>query len=232
MTGQLAYTSNTPSPYSSITSTGGSVTLSGSNMIAYGSGTFTGSLGSGSVIETGSVATLDGGTMNWGRWVGPGITVTDSFGSHSNPQSGVPYVYGTTNTTLPTTGTFTYSYAGGPNPTNAAGAVGTFGGGSFLVNFTSGTFSISTPLSMSVGGVNYSLTACSAGCTISGVTLGGGTPTNFTGSCSGGACSTSAPIATAGAGGVFTGPQGRGLAVSGNIFSPAPAVAYSGAFTR
>jgi hypothetical protein len=170
--------------------------------------------------------------MNWGRWSGTGITVADSFGSHSNPQSGVPYVYGTSNTVLPTSGSFTYSYAGGPNPVNAAGAIGTFGGGAFLVNFTSSTFAISTPLTLTVGGVSYSLSACSAGCTISGVTLGGGTPTNFTGTCSGGACSTGAPISTAGAGGIFVGPQGAGLAVSGIIGGPAPSVAYAGAFKR
>jgi hypothetical protein len=184
------------------------------------------------VIETGSVATVDGGTLNWGRWSGTGITVTDSFGTHTNPQSGVPYVYGTSNTVMPTSGTFTYTYAGGPNPVNASGQVGTFGGGAFLVNFTSGTFSISTPLSLAVGGVNYSLTTCQAGCTVSGVSLGGGTPTNFTGSCSGGACSASTPISTAGAGGIFVGPQGGGLAVSGVIGGPAPSVAYAAAFKR
>ena len=42
--------------------------------------------------------------------------VTDSFGRTRNPQSGVPYVYGrASNTCLPTSGSFTYSYAGGPN---------------------------------------------------------------------------------------------------------------------
>jgi hypothetical protein len=235
VTGQLAYTSNTPSPYSAISGFG-SATLSGANLTSYGggSGPFSGTLGSGTVIETGSIATVDGGTMNWGRWSGSGITVTDSFGSHSNPSSGVPYVYGSGNTVLPTSGTFIYNYAGGPNPVNAIGQVGTFTGGAFQVNFGAGggTFSISTPLSLSVGGVNYSLTTCQAGCSFSGVSLGGGTPTNFTGSCSGGACSTSTPISTAGAGGIFVGPQAGGLAVSGVIGSPAPSVAYAAAFKR
>src|SRR6185503_4003171 len=190
-------------------------------------------LGTGTVVETGSILTIEGSgqAINWGRWTGAGVTVTDNFGPLSNPASGVPYVVGSS-AVLPTSGSFTYTYAGGPNPVNALGTVGTFGGGAFLVNFTTSTFAISTPLTLTVGGVNYTLNACSAGCGISGVTLGGGSPTNFTGFCSGGACSTSTPIATAGAGGIFLGSQAGGLAVSGVIAGPAPAVAYAGAFKR
>jgi hypothetical protein len=232
MQGMVAYANNSPAR-AGITGTG-TGTFSGNNLIAYSAGPFSGTLGTGTVVEISSIATVDGGTMNWGRWSGTGHSVVDTNGLLSNPSSGVPYVVGTTNTVLPISGSFTYSYAGGPNPVNALGQVGVFNGGAFLVNFSAGggTFSISTPLSMTVGLVNYLLTTCQSGCAISGVTLGGASPTNFTGTCSGGACSASTPIATAGAGGIFLGPQGAGLAVSGNIFSPAPAVAYAGAFKR
>ena len=144
---------------------------------------------------------------------------------------------GNANVTLPTSGSFIYSFAGGPNPTNASGAVGSWAGGAFNVTFgsTSGSMSVSTPLVLSVGGFSYQMSACASGCTFTNAsTVAGNMVLN--GSCSGGACATSTP-ATANAAGIFVGPQGAGLAVAGNINVPSqpttvPVATFAGAFKR
>src|SRR6185436_4959358 len=77
------------------------------------------------IVERGSMGLVDGGAMNWGRWTNA-ASITDPIIGTYNPQSGVPFVVGNSNVTLPTSGTFLYSFAGGPNPTSATGTVGSF----------------------------------------------------------------------------------------------------------
>jgi hypothetical protein len=237
-TGQVAY-ANTSGPFvpgstTSIPSNSGQV--SGNNLIGYGpSGGFSGFLNTGSNLDTGSATLVDGATMYWGRWAGSGISITDNNGSGFNPGTGVPWVIGPANTTMPTSGTFVYSFAGGPSPRDVNGNVGTWAGGALSVSFgtTTGSFSVSSPLQMAVNGVSYSLSSCTAGCTITNgnVTLGSGSVVTFTGACTGGACSTGS-AATAGIGGLFVGPQAGGIALAGNTSSPAPTVSFAGAFKR
>jgi len=239
LTGQLAYAYPFPG-YSA----GGvfslptnSTVYSGSNPIAFNAGSSFGALGGGSIVETGSIGLADGGTMNWGRWSGA-TSITDPIIGTYTPASGVPFVVGNANVTLPTSGSFIYSYAGGPNPTNASGAVGSFSGGAFNVTFgsTSGSMSVSTPLVLSVGGLSYQLATCTSGCTF---TNNPGIAGNMvlSGTCSGGAyCSASTP-ATANAAGIFVGPQGAGLAVAGNVNVPSqpttvPVVTFAAGFKR
>jgi hypothetical protein len=239
LTGQLAYAYPFPG-YSA----GGvfslptnSTVYSGSNPIAFNAGSSFGALGGGSIVETGSIGLVDGGTMNWGRWSGA-TSITDPIIGTYTPASGVPFVVGNANVTLPTSGSFIYSFAGGPNPTNASGAVGSWSGGAFNVTFgsTSGSMSVSTPLVLSVGGLSYQLGTCTSGCTF---TNNPGIMGNMvlSGSCSGGAyCSTSTP-ATANAAGIFVGPQGAGLAVAGNVNVPSqpttvPVVTFAAGFKR
>jgi hypothetical protein len=235
LTGQLAYAY----PYPAYSAGGvfslptGSTVYSGNNPIAFNAGSSFGSLGSGSIVETGSIGLADGGTMNWGRWTGP-TSITDPVIGTYSPATGVPFVVGNANVVLPTSGTFLYLYAGGPNPTSASGAIGSFTGGAFNVTFgsTSGSMSVASPLTLAVGGLSYSLNSCSGGCTFTNTsTVAGNMMLN--GTCSGGACSTSAP-ATANAAGIFVGPQGAGLAVAGNITtSPStPTVSFAAGFKR
>jgi hypothetical protein len=61
-------------------------------------------------------------------------------------------------------------------------------------------------------------------------------PTNIlnltlSGTCNGGACGTSA-AASSNAFGMIVGTGGMGIALTGNIVSPAPTVTFGGAFTR
>jgi hypothetical protein len=234
-TGQLAYAY----PYPAYSAGGvfslptNSTVYSGVNPISFNAGSSFGSLAGGSIVETGSIGLADGGTMNWGRWSGA-TSITDPIIGTYTPATGVPFVVGNANVTLPTSGTFLYSFAGGPNPTNASGAIGSFTGGAFNVSFgsTSGSMSVASPLTLAVGGISYSLNSCSGGCTFTNSsTVAGNMVLN--GTCVGGACSTSAP-ATGNAAGIFVGPQGAGLAVAGNITtSPStPTVSFAAGFKR
>jgi len=210
--------------------------FSGTNLIAYGDGINypSGMLNSGTVAETGSATLVDGSTMRWGRWIGPSVQVIASNNVVLNPPTGVPYVVGDANAVLPTSGSFTYTYAGGPNPVDATGFVGTFNGGAFQVTFgPTSTIDVAptNPLSLTVNGANFSLTTCTTNCTFTGSSPM--TATVLSGTCSGGACGPTAPSTATGVGtGVFVGPQAAGLAVSGVITSPAPSVSFAAGFKR
>jgi hypothetical protein len=236
VTGQVAWANGGALPVANTASLNTSqVTLSGNNLVAFGDGvTFpSGMLNSGSIVETGSTPLVDGSTMNWGRWTGAGVQVISSPGNVAiNPSTGVPFVLGSANTVLPTSGSFLYSFAGGPNPVNTSGNIGSFTGGAFNVSFgsTSGSMTVASPLTLSVGGVGYTLNSCSSGCTFANSPAIAGNMV-LTGTCIGGACSTSGP-ATANAAGIFVGPQGAGLAVAGNVTSLAPTVTFGAAFKR
>ena len=231
-TGQLAFGNASPSIANTATLDSNQLTLSGSNLVAFGDGaTFpSGNLSTGTNIETGSVALVDGSTMNWGRWSGSAQVIGSPGNVSITPGTGVPYVLGAAGAVLPTSGTFLYSYAGGPNPVSTSGTVGTFTGGSFNVGFgaTSGTLAVVTPLSMSVGTATYSLTSCTSGCTFTNASPVAGNM-SLTGTC-GGTCG---GTATGNMAAVFVGPQGAGLAVAGNVFATAqPGVAFAAAFKR
>ena len=204
---------------------GDTITLSGTQMIAY-SVTSTGqngTLGSGSVADQGSDPV---GNMFWGRWV-PGsptpIFVTDSIGATVNP-FGVPYIFGALATSVPTSGTVTFAFAGGPSPVDALGNVGTItSGGSLSVNFTAQSVNMASPLTFNIGGLSYNMNTLTASYP---------SPTqpqitgNLTGTCSGGIC-----FASSTADGLvkahFTGATGAGLgiALATVISSPGPNVA-------
>ncbi len=237
--GQIAYSNTSPFVAGSTTSLGGSgIQLSGNNLIAYSTGQgFSGTVGTGSIMDPGSTTLVDGSTMNWGRWIGTGVSVTDPASGTLSPGTGVPFILGSSNTVLPTSGTFIYSYAGGPNPVNVNGVAGTFGGGALNITFgsTSGSMSIATPLTMSVGGVNYSLASCTSGCSFNNVSIGLGGPIILNGTCSGGGCSTSAGV-TGNVGALFVGPAAGGIAMAGSVATTpstlTPTVTFGAAFKR
>lgn len=195
------------------------------------------SLGAGTLVAQGSTTLVDGGSMSWGRWNGGQITerVSGTLTTYT-PVGGVPFVIGTSNVTLPTSGSFVYSFAGGPAATNAAGAIGgTLTQGALNISFGANLgMSVATPLQFSVGGGNFSLnqlvlvnsTPCSGGnCT---VPMGLNQSMNFSATCSGSCTSVTQAIASA----AFVGPQAGGYAVAGNVVSNQPTVTFAGAFKR
>jgi hypothetical protein len=226
---QIAFANLSPSAAMTWTIGPSEGTYSGNNLVAFTtSSTLSGSLAGGSIVETGSTPLADGGTMNWGRWIGAtSVNVPPTI----SPSTGLVFMTGQ-NATLPTSGTFLYSYAGGPNPTNVNGVSGSFTGGSFNVSFgsTSGSLSVVSPLTLTVGSDSFMLSSCTSGCSF---TNSSGVAGNMqlSGTCSGAACSISSPATGSGAG-VFVGPQAGGFAVAGQVFSPAPTITFGAGFKR
>jgi hypothetical protein len=186
----------------------------------------TASLAASAIADAGSTTLSDGGVMNWGRWVGGQFTDTTSGLVTYSPPTGVPFVVGNANTTVPNSGSFVYSFAGAPSPVNTSGVAGTFTGGAFNVTFgTTQTISVATPLTMSVNSVGYSLNTCASGCSLAGPALIHNMSFNAT--------STAGPVLSATATGIFVGPQAAGLAVAGNVQASAlPNVSFAAAFKR
>jgi hypothetical protein len=189
-----------------------------------------GMLGAGSIVEAGGTSLVDGGIMNWGRWAGGQID--DPVYGVVTVNSGVPFVVGNANVTVPTSGSFVYNLAGGPNVVTNTGVVGgPLTSGAFLVSFgATQTISVSTPLQFAVGGVSYNIGSCVSGCSNSGGNVVFGTMA-LQGTCTGGACSVSS-MASGNMAAFLVGPQAGGIAAAGNMFSPAPTVTFAGAFKR
>jgi hypothetical protein len=202
------------------------VTLTGSLMTAYSvsSNGSDGILGSGSVADQGSDPV---GNMFWGRWVsGTSTTVTDISGNTFTPAPGVPYIYGNPATSVPTSSTVVFSFAGGPNPIDASGTVGTItSGGSLSVDFLARNVSMASPLQFNMGPVNYNMNTLNASYPSATQPQITG---NLSGTCSGGTCATTA-AATGPVSAHFTGATGAGLgiALATVITSPAPSVALA-----
>lgn len=197
-------------------------------------------LGAGTVVGQGSTLLPDGGQMHWGRWNGGQITdrVSGTPTAYT-PAGGLAFVLGTPLGSLPTGGSFIYSFAGGPPVSNNAASPGgsSLSQGAFNITFGPNlTLSVNTPLQFNIAGGNFSLnslalvngTPCSGGvCTIPN---GFGQNMNFNATCSGTCSSVTSAIASS----FFVGSQGSGMAVAGNVQSNAPTgtVTFAGAFKR
>jgi len=231
-TGSVAFASASPSVANVATLNSSQVSLSGSNLTAFGDGVNfpSGMLNSGSVVETGSTSLVDGSSMSWGRWTGAGIALIGANPGNvslngSQVQGGMPYVLGANNAIVPGSGSFLYTFAGGPNPTDTNGAVGSWGSpGSFIVTFgTTQVIAIVSPLVFSVAGNTYSL---SGGQSVAG-------PAQVMGNITlGGTCSPSCSVATGSAAAVLVGPSVGGLAVAGTVSGGPATVSFAGAFKR
>ena len=156
-------------------------------LVAIDTGTLVATLGTASVVDIGSHPS-NGASLNWGRWEGPGSTITQTLPNGqvvSNDGGNLHYVYGVVATDLPNAGIVEYAPVGGTLPTDSAtGEVGTLlSGGRVAVNFTnaqvtlntlqvgftnaiysmSGTTSLIGPL-FSTGGTGATATCVGAGC--------------------------------------------------------------------
>lgn len=196
--------------------------INGQNqLIGYGTpGTFpAGSLGGGTITDTGILTLPDGQTFVWGRWTG----ATQVTAANGQTFGNVPLLFGTAsglrqdNTFVGTVGgTGTYSYAGGPKPVDAGGNVGSVTSSSLTINFTQLTANYSLAMnfpSVLVSGSNMG----SASFNVSGFAAKAGFggefdgSDNLSGTCSGGGCSSGS--ATGGFGVGLTGTQGYEFAV-------------------
>jgi FecR protein len=103
-------------------------------------------VGTAAIVDTGSA--LAAGSINWGRWQGPGSTITQQLGNGetvTNNGGNLHYIYGATPTNLPTSGQVTYTPVGGTRPTDSlSGAVGTLvSGGKINVDFGTANLTLS-----------------------------------------------------------------------------------------
>ncbi len=98
----------------------------------------TASLGSGTIVDDGGFTSTDGSAVRWGAWTGGTV-----LSSSTSSVVGLPVLYGTANNVnqgsnsiaLPSTGSVTYSFAGGPGPRDAAGNVGSVTSSTAMVDF-------------------------------------------------------------------------------------------------
>ena len=202
-------------------------------LTSYGTlGTFpAGSLGTGTVTDTGSLTLSTGQIVTWGRWTGnTTLTIIDG-----TTFTGAPVLFGTAtgltdNSVLGTLGGIaTYRYVGGPSPVDAAGNVGTVTSSSATINFTTQSAQLNLAMnfpSIMFGGVNTG----PASFNMSGASIPFGTfsipsvpgiPTpgdlfgTLSGSCTGTGCF--APSAFGYFAGGLTGANGYEFAVFGGV---------------
>lgn len=201
-----------------------SATISNGQLLGYtaNSGSRRGAVDSGSFVETGG--DVAAGNMRWGRWTGNSSVTNSSGVSATGPITGVHYIFGDYTPTMPTTGSGTFTYVGGPNPVNGSGAVGTFSAGSFIVNFAARTLTTGTPLTFSVAGSNYTLGGSGSYISATQSTVNGSLSGACTGPCGGSASGSFT--------GNFFGQNATGLGIVGSVSSSAPTVHFAAGFKR
>lgn len=106
-------------------------------------------IGSATNADNGSA----GGVVGWARWVS-GTTTDLGQGGFTLGAGGMNHIWGTPATAVPTTGTATYTLAGGTRPTTGSGPAGTLDSAAFAVDFAARK--VGFQASITVGGGNAS----------------------------------------------------------------------------
>lgn len=131
--------------------TNANLTANSQNQLtAFSTASLAGQLGNGVVVDTptnGPIAAA--GNLTWGRWTSG--TVVDA--GTNLAVSNLHYIVGDV-ATLPSNGIFTYTPAGGTQPTNAAGITGSFLGGTVAVDFFKGSLTLND-WRIALNGANY-----------------------------------------------------------------------------
>ena len=182
---------------------------------SFHNGSLSADLGSAALTDVGSDGSIPSGFaagsgLNWGRWSGPGSTITQALGNQlvHNDGGDLHYIYGNTATALPTSGQVSYAAVGGTRPTDSGtGAVGTLvSGGTVNVNFTTAQLGLSG-LTAGFNDANYTMGGTAS--IINGRFSTGGVGGALTG-CAGGACQ---PLVAGNFTGFFAGPGGSGIGI-------------------
>jgi FecR protein len=184
---------------------------SSGRLIGFKNANLSATLGTAAVVDAGSDGRgngLDiGAGLNWGRWQGPGSTITQALGSQivHNDGGDLHYIYGNVATNMPASGQVSYAAIGGTRPTDSGtGTVGTLiSGGTINVNFTT---------------AQLALTGLAVGFTDATYTMNGSTsilkdrfstaPGGATFGCAGGGCQA---LIAGNFAGFFAGPGGAGI---------------------
>ena len=185
----------------------------GGALHSFHNGSLSADLGSAALTDAGSDGSIPSGFaagsgLNWGRWSGPGSTITQALGNQlvHNDGGDLHYIYGNTATALPTSGQVSYAAVGGTRPTDSGtGAVGTLvSGGTVSVNFTTAQLGLSG-LNAGFNDANYTMGGTAS--IINGRFSTGGVGGAAT-SCAGGGCQ---PLVAGNFTGFFAGPGGSGI---------------------
>ena len=202
-----AHAATSPSTY---TNSSADANFSGTSLTASTVQTLGGSTGGvsrngSSLIDSGFSA--EAGNVTWGRW-SSGLA---NYPSSNTPVGGIHLAIGdaTPASAVPVTGEVAYSRVGGTLPTDSGGNVGTWNGGSLVLNFTNRSMATGAPLSWSVGGASYSAS-------FSGVAVASGSNTVLTnaGTCTGGGCGTGSSINSLNLNGSLVGSSAQGTILS------------------
>ncbi|HXU93661.1 MAG TPA: hypothetical protein VFP33_08395, partial [Gallionella sp.] len=158
--------------------------------------------------------------ISWGRWVGGALTVTDRISNttstlaNSNSSHWIAGPVMTGPVSLPVSGTYNYTWAGGTAPTDSLGNVGTLNSASLTANFTAQTVNIGVDVTTAgvgnlvASGMNIPIEQKSFFGAATANSLNGGTNVgSLTVTCTGGC---GGAVVSGNVGGVFTGPGGIG----------------------
>lgn len=201
--------------HSRIVAAGGNLTGFDVNPINGSSNPLTLAIGTSTATDTGSDSATG---ISWGRWQGGTINVTDRVTGTVTPvtlASSLHWISGpieTSPVTLPTSGTFAYTLAGGTHPTDNAGLLGTLNSATLTADFTNQTVNVG--VNVTVNGSN--MVASATGVPIvqraafsADSSIPAGTPGKLTVTCSG-TCGASTAGQIAGG---FTGSGGTGAGI-------------------
>lgn len=186
------------------------------------------SVGTASIVDIGS-AVSGGANLNWGRWTGPGSTITQQLPNGDvvhNDGGNLHYVYGVLANDLPTAGVVEYALVGGTQPTDSGtGNLGTLlSGGRVAVNFNIAQVTVS---GLAVGFTNATYTMSGTAPLVGPVFSTGGI--GATGTCAGTACQ---PIVAANFAGFLAGPGATGLGLDYFFNTRAGVIEGAGGYRR
>lgn len=187
-----------------------SVTLnSNSAVTAITGGTFNATLGTATLADVGQ--DLAAGNLNWGRWAGPGSTIT--AGQMNLSGQPLHYIYGAAATNLPGAGRVNYNPVGGTLPTmSISGQTGTLvSGGVVSIDFGL-AFAQLTGLQVGFTNAVYSMNGTAA--LLPGGRFSQNNPQLLMLSCLGNAC---LPIVGGGFDGFLVGNTGTGVGLGYNF---------------
>ena len=174
--------------------------------------------------------------MSWGRWQGSWVTLNPTLGTVTTATTGNLHWFAspmqTQAITLPKTGTFTYTYAGGTTPTDNNGTLGALvGTPAFSADWSAQTVSL-TGLSVSMpasSGPIGTFGAVQMNASASGVPILPGANFKTTPTVT---CNPSCPGATGVIGGQFAGKGGLGVGIGYGLQSGSQVINGVSAFRR
>ncbi|MHB1013961.1 MAG: transferrin-binding protein-like solute binding protein [Desulfurivibrionaceae bacterium] len=221
---------------------------SAGNVTQFDSGLGNNSTNNSVTLALGTATPTNSGTdpvsgISWGRWQGGSIGITDrttgTVSSASLGASSLHWIAGPTMTgpvALPTTGTYTYTLAGGTNPTDNLGNVGVLNSASLQADFAAQTVNVGVNVGINNALGATTLIASGANIPIQQRTMFDA-HTNYlpsvnllTATCSGAGCAGASPQAKIS--GAFTGPTGAGAGMTYGFVNGTNVVSGVAAFHR